>query len=166
DATEAADQTVIVLWGDHGWHLGEHAVWGKHTLFEESLRSPLIVSSPDIQRPGEACDPIVETIDLFPTLCDLTGTPKPDFLPGDTLVPLLEDPTAITGGEAVSYQGHAATIRTDTHRLVLYKDGYAELYDHTTPEGETHNLAKDEPHVVDELSKLLTDSLSRGGRLP
>ena len=65
----AAENTIVILWGDHGWHLGEHAIWGKHSLFEESLRSPLIVAYPGIQKPGVPSDSIVETIDVFPTLC-------------------------------------------------------------------------------------------------
>ena len=78
----AKKDTIVVLWGDHGWHLGEHAVWGKHTLFEESLRSPLIVTYPGIQKPGKSTGSMVETLDLFPTLCDLAGLAIPDHAHG------------------------------------------------------------------------------------
>ncbi|MEO1495929.1 MAG: sulfatase [Planctomycetota bacterium] len=150
--------TVIVLWGDHGWHLGEHAVWGKHTLFEESLRSPLIVSHPSLRRPGEATNAVVESIDLFPTLCELAGVPAPDFVHGDSLAPLLEDPSA--GADvAVSYWRRAATVRTERYRLIVHADGYRELYDHNTPEGETKNVADALPEEVKRLEAVLVEKL-------
>lgn len=127
------DNTVIVLWGDHGWHLGEHAVWGKHTLFEESLRSPLIIVSPGtngalaINQPGEKTDAVVETIDVFPTLCELSGLPAPPRTDGASLVPQLTSPQT-PGRVAISY-AKARTIRDATHRLVVHPDGETELYD-------------------------------------
>ena len=138
-----AENTIIIVWGDHGWHLGEHAIWGKHSLFEESLRSPLIIVDPAVQNPGTSTISIVETIDLFPTLCDLVELRKPDFLDGTTLLPILKDPAAISDGTAISYHGGARTIRTSTHRLVKHKNGHHELYDHTSPEGETKNIAEE-----------------------
>ena len=152
-----ADNTVIVLWGDHGWHLGEHAVWGKHTLFEESLRSPLIIVDPSIKKPGTSTNSIVESIDIFPTLCDLTGIRKPTFLTGDSLVPLLKDPATLPNSHAISYHGKARTIRTDTHRLIKHSKGHLELYDHTTPEGETKNIARENPNLANELSAKLSN---------
>ena len=157
--TGAADNTIVILWGDHGWHLGEHSVWGKHTLFEESLRSPLIMSYPGIKRPGQSTNAVVETLDMFPTLCDLAGLPIPDFVDGVSLRPLLEDP-ASPGHPAISYNPAARTIRTDTHRLILHKDGYAELYDHTSAEKETRNIAQAHPALVEELSTYLQKRLS------
>ncbi|RMG41281.1 MAG: iduronate-2-sulfatase [Planctomycetota bacterium] len=151
-------RTVIVLWGDHGWHLGEHAVWGKHTLFEESLRSPLIIAYPGLPQPGAASEAIVETIDVFPTLCELTGVPVPGFVHGVSLVPQLRDPGA-KGHAAVSY-ARARTIRTTTHRLIEHPDGYVELYDHRTDPGETRNVASDQPQVVARLRAALADRLS------
>ena len=156
-----ADQnTVVVLWGDHGWHLGEHAIWGKHCLFEESLRSPLIVSYPGIKKPGKATRAIVETLDLFPTLCELTGLAMPEFVDGSSLVPLLNNPAA-PGRMAVAYRNNARTIRTDTHRLILHRDGYAELYDHTSTERETKNVAEANKALVEKLSKALVGRLGR-----
>lgn len=159
-ATGADKNTIVVLWGDHGWHLGEHAVWGKHTLFEESLRSPLIVHYPDMKQPGESSNAVVETLDLFPTLCDLAGLPKPDFVDGASLREILERP-ASPGHAAVAYAGGAKTIRTDTHRLILHGNGYAELYDHTTEEAETKNIAQDEAEMVKTLSLQLQEKLNR-----
>ncbi len=160
EETAAAENTIVVLWGDHGWHLGEHAVWGKHTLFEESLRSPLIVSYRGIKKPGESTDSVVETLDVFPTLCDLAGLPRPGFVDGVSLRPLLEDPAA-AGHPAISYGGGARTIRTETHRLIVHRDGHAELYDHTSAAKETKNLVKGNPTLVGDLSTRLQERLNR-----
>jgi iduronate 2-sulfatase len=155
----AVKNTIIVLWGDHGWHLGEHAIWGKHALFEESLRSPLIIAHPSIPHPGRATQSVVETLDIFPTLCDLAGVPQPGFVHGISLRPLLDDPAA-PGHAAVAYTGGARTIRTDTHRLIAHKDGHLELYDHTTPEGETLNRAEQQPEKVRTLRARLEQRLA------
>ncbi len=150
-----AENTIIVVWGDHGWHLGEHAIWGKHALFEESLRSPLIIVSPKVREPGKASTEIVESIDLFPTLCDLAEQKKPDFLDGASLLPLLEDPAARSKGTAISYTPGARTLRTATHRLIKHKSGFLELYDHSTPAGETINLAEDHQDIASSLVQQL-----------
>ncbi len=160
DQTGAADNTIVILWGDHGWHLGEHAIWGKHALFEESLRSPLIVSYPDIKKPGESTNSIVETLDVFPTLCDLASLPMPDFVHGVSLRSLLENP-ASPGHPAISYGGKSKTIRTDTHRLIVHDDGFVELYDHASPEKETNNIAESDPALVKELLTRLENRLNR-----
>lgn len=156
----AADDTIVVLWGDHGWHLGEHSVWGKHTLFEESLRSPLIVSYPQMQSPGTSTEAIVETLDIFPTLCELAGLTVPDFAQGVSLQPILKDPGAI-GHPALAYHRGARTIRTDSHRLILHKNGYVELYDRNVADPETENIAEDNGRLVSELSDRLQARLPR-----
>lgn len=148
------DRTIVVLWGDHGWHLGEHAIWGKHSLFEESLRAPLIIRYPGIPQPGQPTSAMVETIDLFPTLTDLAGLPVPDFVHGVSLRPMLENPTA-AGHPAFSYKADARTIRTPTHRLIQHKDGYLELYDHRTDAGETRNVADTQPQAARQLVEVL-----------
>ncbi len=152
------EDTIVALWGDHGWHLGEHEVWGKHTLFEESLRAPLIISVPNLQQPGAATDAIVETIDLYPTLCELSGLPSPPGLDGASLASQLADPEA-PGSYAISYGKKAATIRSATHRLTIHEDGAVELYDHDTPEAETRNRAAESPSLVSQLRKLLEEEL-------
>jgi iduronate 2-sulfatase len=160
DATGQRDNTIVVLWGDHGWHLGEHAIWGKHALFEESLRSPLIVSHSKLTRGGESTDAVVETLDIFPTLVELTELKTPDFINGVSLVPQLADP-ATTGHVAVSYKNTAiATIRSERYRLIRHKGDYIELYDHTTSEAETKNIADTNPEVVARLKAKLTERLS------
>ncbi|VGO17429.1 Choline-sulfatase [Pontiella desulfatans] len=154
-ATGADKNTIVVVWGDHGWHLGEHAIWGKHSLFEEALHSPLIVYYPGIGHPGAKTDAVVETLDLFPTLCDLTGVEKPTFAQGESLLPQLNDPSA-AGHTALAYRADKATLRTDTHRIIVHqKDGFVELYDHTSPEKETLNIAEKQPELVAKLKTLL-----------
>lgn len=147
--------TIVVLWGDHGWHLGEHAIWGKHALFEESLRSPLILRYPGIPAPGKPTQSIVETLDVFPTLCDVAGLPQPDYTHGVSLRPILESPAA-PGHPAAAY-GRARTIRTDTHRLIAHRDGKLELYDHTSAGTETHNIASIHPELVQRLLAQLNE---------
>jgi iduronate 2-sulfatase len=86
------ENTIIMLWGDHGWHLGEHALWGKATNFEVATRCPLIVSAPGMKATGRSSDALVELIDMYPTLCELAGLPVPGHLEGRSFAPLLDDP--------------------------------------------------------------------------
>ncbi len=151
-----ANNTIIILWGDHGWHLGEHAIWGKHALFEESLRSPLIISTPELKLPGKHTYAVVETVDIFPTLCDLAGLPLPKFAKGVSLKSQIIDPYA-KGHEAYGYFRKAKTIRTSTHRLIYHQDGYIELYDHRSLEKETKNLAALDPQTTNRLLALLKE---------
>ena len=160
----AADNTIVVLWGDHGWHLGEHAIWGKHSLFEESLRSPLIISLPHKLRqqtqPAKV-DAIVETVDLFPTLCELSGLPAPEFADGQSLRALLQGQT-LEPQTAVSYFRQARSLRSDRYRLIVHRDGQRELYDHQRPDGETLNLADELPQVCAELEQTLNSRYPEG----
>lgn len=158
DSLDLRDNTVIILWGDHGWHLGEHAIWGKHSLFEESLISPLIISYKGLGSPGTSTQALVETLDIFPTLCELAGLKTPAGLDGCSLVPALKDPTA-KGHAAFSYTPNAQTIRTETHRLIAHGDGKLELYDHRTVACETKNLAELEPALAVLLLRQLRDRL-------
>lgn len=157
--TGADKNTIVVLWGDHGWHLGEHAIWGKHSLFEESLHSPMIIHYPGMSQQGAATDAIVETLDIFPTLCDLTGLEMPDFAQGESLKGILENPATATGHPALGYWKKFKTIRTATHRLSLHEDGFVELYDHTSVDKETKNVAEQYPDLVEELTQSLKAKL-------
>ena len=152
------DNTVVLLWGDHGWHLGEHGIWGKHALFEESLRSPLIIAYPGMGRRGEATASMVESLDIFPTLCELAGLPIPAGLDGQSLLPILEDPQ-IPGHPSYAYTAQARTLRTSSHRLILHRDGFVELYDHQQPDGETQNVAAQHMDRVAMLTRALNDRL-------
>ena len=158
DRLGVRDDTVVVLWGDHGWHLGEHAIWGKHALFEESLRSPLIIQYKGLGAPGETTDSMVESIDVFPTLCQLTGVPTPSGLDGVSLKPCLENISA-KGHSAISYGRRGRTIRTQRYRLIVHGKGAVELYDHDQPDAETHNLASEYPNVVARLKEQLDERL-------
>ncbi|MBL7187233.1 MAG: sulfatase [Phycisphaerae bacterium] len=86
------DNTIIMLWGDHGWHLGEHTLWGKATNFEIATRCPLIVSARGMKKTGGSSDALVELLDMYPSLCDLAGLPVPEHVEGRSFVPLLDDP--------------------------------------------------------------------------
>jgi iduronate 2-sulfatase len=167
---EIDGETIVVIWGDHGWHLGEHGIWGKHSLFEESLRSPLIVRMPGQINPGKPSAAVVESIDLFPTLCELSGIKAPGFLHGKSLLPQLEDPSA-AGKSAVSYSPGAETLRTDRYRLIRHskkKEPVFELYDHQSPETETRNLAESQPGLCKSLARELDTrlGLSRPAKTP
>jgi len=153
------DNTIVVLWGDHGWHLGEHAVWGKHTLYEESLRAPLIISAPGAGKRNTAVDTIVETLDLFPTLLDLAGLPNPDEpLPGRSLRSFLDRGEGVSR-PAYGYHRGNQTIRTDRYRLIVHRNGDLELYDHDSEEGETKNIAKENPDVAGRLREIMEERL-------
>jgi iduronate 2-sulfatase len=163
DELKLTEKTIVVLWGDHGWHLGEHGVWGKHTLFEESLRAPLVIRYPGMAKPGELSDAVVETVDIYPTLCELAGISIPDFLSGKSLIKQMENPVA-EGDVALGFSPKADTIRTAQYRLIRHlgkKEGELaiELYDHTSAEKETKNLAETKPEVIKELLGLLDERM-------
>lgn len=152
--------TIVVLWGDHGWHLGEHAIWGKHCLFEEALRSPLIISVPGMNKPGAKTNAVVETLDMFPTLCDLAGLEKPDFVHGTSLAAIVEDPKA-KGHAVFGYTARAQTVRNGSYRLIQHKDGHVELYDHRGKDKETKNIAEENPKVVEQLTRILKNKQTK-----
>jgi len=102
DAAGARDNTIIVVWGDHGWHLGEMGIWGKATNYEIATRVPLIVSTPGMKARGKSSQALVELLDLYPTLCDLAGIPEPGHLEGRSFAPLLDDPTIPWKSAAIS----------------------------------------------------------------
>jgi arylsulfatase A-like enzyme len=117
DRLGLAENTIIVLWGDHGWQLGEHGMWCKHTNFEVATRTPLLVVAPGVQ-PGRACGRLVEFVDIYPTLCDLCGVPPPGHLQGKSLGPLLADVEAAHKPAIFTRYGAGDAVRTDTHRYM------------------------------------------------
>jgi arylsulfatase A-like enzyme len=146
------ENTIIMLWGDNGWHLGEQDLWGKMTGFELSARVPLIVCAPGRKARGAGSSALVEFVDLFPTLCELAGLPPPNGLEGTSFVPLLDapdrpwKPAAFT--QLVRGQATGRSIRTERHRLTRWtstKDPNevvgVELYDYAASPLETENLA-------------------------
>lgn len=152
-----AGDTLIVLWSDHGFHLGEKQHWAKRTLWEESTRVPLVFAGPGI-RPGKPCLEPASLLDLYPTLVELCDLPKNPRLEGLSLVPQLNDPKAARDRPAITsaYFGNHS-VRSRDWRLISYEDGAKELYDHRTDSDEFHNLAKDPAHqaVIKELSRWL-----------
>jgi len=153
-----ADNTIIILWSDHGWHLGEKARWRKTTLWREAARVPLIVVAPGVTQAGTESAATVSLMNLYPTLIELAGLEMPEHPEGVSLVPLLKDPTAEWDHAAISTNGfrnHA--VSTDRYRFIRYSDGSEELYDITADPNEWHNRAGDPvlAGVKEELARLL-----------
>lgn len=154
DALDLAKSTLIVLWGDHGFHLGEHGLWRKNSLFEESTRAPLILAAPWIaDSQGRSCPNPVEFIDIFPTVTEAAGLPLPQALDGLSLLSLLENPGASHDRPAYS-EVHfgdipGRTVRTSGWRYTEWgPEGSAgrELYNETLDPEEMNNLAEDPSH--------------------
>ncbi len=124
DELKLADDTIIVLWGDHGWHLGDHGMWCKHSNFEQATKAPLIFTAPGYNS-GQKAEGMTEFVDIFPTLCDLAGLDVPKELEGDSLVPVMKDPSANVKEYSISQYPRAGkrmgyTLRTQRYRLVMW----------------------------------------------
>lgn len=144
DQSGRADNTIIVLWSDHGWHLGEKSRWRKMSLWRESTRVPLIVVAPGVTQAGSETAETVSLMDIYPTLVELAGLEMPEHVQGNSLLPLLEDPTRTWDQPAISTHGfrnHA--VSTNRYRYLRYADGSEELYDLQRDQNEWHNLAGD-----------------------
>jgi arylsulfatase A-like enzyme len=144
DRSEYARNTVIVLWSDHGWHLGEKEHWRKFALWEEATRVTLMIVAPGVTKAGERSERTVNLLDIYPTLLDLCGLPQKPRLEGSSLLPLLKDPRAPWQRPAVTTHGrnnHA--VRDERWRYIRYADGSEELYDHDADPLEWKNLAGD-----------------------
>lgn len=149
DRLGLADNTIIVLWGDHGWQLGEHGMWNKHSCFETSMHAPLLVVAPGEPgvKPGTRVRALTEFIDIYPSLCDLAGLPQPAHLQGRSFVPLLKDPGAPWKPYAVGRYRMGDTIRSDQYRFSEYRDKKnvataRMLYDHRADPDETVNVSE------------------------
>ncbi len=175
------ENTIVVLWGDHGWKLGEHASWCKMTNYEIDTRVPLIISAPGSEANGKNCNALVEFVDIYPTLCDLAGISKPDELEGTSAAALLINPSLKWKSAAFSqflregiwispdgkeYMGY--TIRTDRYRYVEWinwetkEKAAAELYDHNNDPMENKNIALLPGN--DEILKEMSGRLKAGWR--
>jgi iduronate 2-sulfatase len=212
DEAGARDNTIIIVWGDHGWHLGDMGVWGKATNYEIATRVPLMIWTPNMKARGVKTDALVELVDMFPTLCELSGVPIPKHVEGHSFVPLLNAPDRAWKKAAFSQYPNPAlrewaanplspgmretwfgplikdveqriikqqgnkwnrelfekhlmgyTMRTDRHRLVVWRDHrdrkaepvFVELFDHQTDPNETKNIADQNRKLVSELTKQL-----------
>ncbi len=156
DESPYADNTIIILWGDHGWHLGEKHHWRKFALWEEATRAPLMIAAPGVTKPNSVCRRPVDFMSIYPTLSELCGLPIPAHVEGVSLVPLLKNPEADWNRPALTTHGrnnHA--IRSERFRYIRYADGSEELYDHQSDPREWRNLAADSQfaEVKADLSK-------------
>jgi arylsulfatase A-like enzyme len=136
------DNTIIVFWGDHGWHLGEKSHWRKFALWEEAVRAPLIWVVPGVTKPEAICERPVEFMSIYPTLCELSGISVPKHVEGKSIKPLLMNPTAawtLPTLTTFGYKNH--TVRNEQWRFIRYADGGEELYNHTNDPYEWTNLA-------------------------
>jgi arylsulfatase A-like enzyme len=149
DRLELTDRTVILLWSDHGYQMGEHGIWGKHTNFEDAVRTPVIVQAPGRSARGAACHRLVELVDIYPTLCDLAGLDIPAHVEGTSLKPLLDNPDRSWKSAALSQYPRAGlmghSIRTTRYRYTEWRQGSVvkaqELYDHAQDPEENTNIA-------------------------
>lgn len=141
DEAGLADNTIVVLWGDHGWHLGEKDITGKNTLWDDGTRVPLIIAGPGVSKASRTTQP-AELLDLYPTLIDLCKLPARGDLEGLSLVPQLKDANAMRDRAAVTShnQGNHG-VRSEHWRYIRYADGSEELYDLRTDPNEWHNVA-------------------------
>lgn len=172
DELNLADETIVVFWSDHGYHLGEHnGIWQKRTLFEEGARAPLIIRAPGMTGNGQACHRVVEFVDIYPTLTALAGIKAPENLEGRDLSPLLADPLTSWKGYAITQVLRPAddrlpapvmgcSIRTERYRYTEWGvngEHGVELYDHQTDPNEFHNLATTpDEHVKKVIERLRT----------
>jgi len=157
--------TIVILWGDHGWKLGEHDAWCKHTTTENDANAPLILSVPGMKNAGAHTDALVEFVDVYPTLSELAGLPLPAHLEGTSFKPLLDDPKRPWKTAAFSQYPRKQngglmgySMRTDRYRFTVWvsrtdrsKVDAIELYDHQTDPQENVNIANANPELVKEL---------------
>ena len=166
DALGLADNTVVVLWGDHGWCLDDYGLIGKHKVLERSLEAPLIIRPPVSLRPevfaGIPAEGVVETIDIYPTIAELCGLTPPPSAAGSSLVPMLRNPFAPGKNHAYSRFGSLTTIRTPDWRLINTSGDY-DLYDLSSFRYEREDVSAGNPSVVSALSSNLNTQGTRPG---
>ncbi len=150
DSLGLRENTIVALWGDHGWHLGENTFWGKHTSLEWGVHSPLIISAPNHKK-GVA-NGVVEAIDIYPTLAELAGLTPPATVDGSSFAHLLRSPNAPGKSAAFSYWNNTS-MRTDRYRLIVGPK--VELYDYQTDPGGENNIAAQNKAIVDSLTLIL-----------
>ncbi len=168
DRLDLAKNTIVVLWGDHGFHLGDLGIWTKHTNYEQANRIPLLVRAPGVTQPNTSTKQLAESVDLFPTLAELAGLPKPTGpqpIDGVSLAPVLANPDARVRDHAFhAYPKRkmGRAIRTERYRLVEWKNhgepasqAEYELYDYESDPNETKNLAASLPEVLGKMQAIL-----------
>lgn len=147
-----------MVWGDHGWHLGDQCVWGKHTLFDNALKSVLIIKSPKYGFKRRIVNDIVETVDIYPSIPELCGVGLPHKTDGESFVSLVHDSIPKSEDVAYSYFKNGISLRTKKYRLTHYfrlEEPTIELYDHENDPYETKNVARSHPEIIKRLMPLL-----------
>jgi arylsulfatase A-like enzyme len=164
-----ADNTIIVLWGDHGWQLGEHGFWCKHTNFEVASRAPLLIVAPGVEG-DRVCHRLVEYVDIYPTLCDLARLPQPEHLQGQSMRPLLTDVGAQHKRAVFTRHGGGDAVRTDTYRYMEMRSGGGRgelrgvgLFDLEKDSQENQNVADDPAYAETRRQLKATLDAVRGG---
>jgi arylsulfatase A-like enzyme len=149
--------TIVVVWGDHGWNLGDHRVWGKHTLQNRSLKSALIVKVPQSKSNLHNTNSVVETVDIYPTLLELCGIAIDHRIDGESFTDLLEDPELEKEDVAYSYFKGGLSVKTNRYRLTKYVEAppVYYLFDHQKDPDENTNIAPSNPEIVEKLTPLL-----------
>ncbi|MCA9009509.1 MAG: sulfatase [Planctomycetaceae bacterium] len=158
EKSKAHDNTVIVLWGDHGWSFGEKQHWRKFALWEEPTRTPLIFVAPGTTKAGSVCEHPVDLMAIYPTTCQLAGLPVPAHVEGTSVVPLLRNAIEPWSLAAITTHGQGNhAVRLGPWRYIRYADGSEELYDHSSDEYEWNNVANRAQldHVKSDLAKYL-----------
>jgi len=162
DKSPYVDNTVVILWSDHGWHLGEKLHWRKFALWEEATHNVFMVIAPGVTRPGQRCSRPVSMLDIYPTLIELCNLTPKNELVGRSLLPLLKNPQADWDRPALTTHGRSNhSVRSQRWRYIRYSDGTEELYDHDNDELEWKNLlwpkkpAPEHRQIADELAKWL-----------
>ena len=147
-ASEHAENTIVVLWGDHGWHLGEKHHWRKFSLWEEATRAPLMFVVPGVTKPEGVCKQPVDFVNVYHTLADLCDLPAGEQPEGVSLRPLLEDPSLTWERPAITTNGRGNhAVRSLEYRYIRYSNGEEELYHHPSDPMEWKNLATDPTHA-------------------
>ncbi len=154
DRSPRAGKTAIVLWSDHGWHLGEKQHWRKFALWEEATRTVLTITAPGITPADAVCPAPVDYLSIYPTVCELAGIPVPGHAKGPSLLPLLRDPTAPWESIALCTHGRGNhAVRDARYRYIRYANGDEELYDHESDPMEYQNRATD-PQLAGVIARL------------
>jgi len=161
------DNTIICLWSDHGWHLGEKEHWRKFALWEEATRAPFMFVAPGVTKPGGVCERTVDYMSIYPTLCDLCGIPTPAHVQGPSIRSLLVDPKSAWDKPALTtylFNNHA--VRTEQWRYIRYANGDEELYDHNVDRLEWTNLANKPEYtqLKADLGKYMPKENKPGGK--
>ena len=144
DKSPMKENTIIVFWGDHGWHLGEKEHWRKFSLWEEATRAPMIWVAPGMTKPNSVCERTVDYMSIYPTLMDLCGLPKPAHVEGKSIKPLLIDPKSAWEQNALTtYLFNNHGVRSEGWRYIRYSNGEEELYNEALDPYEWKNLASD-----------------------